>query len=145
MISVRGHMNIERPRFAEVPAWPPVIFLAIVFLAIVALSATVATAKRLNAKPVPPIISNGVRYSVEGDGRDQYVVARDVPKDKVLWRVLVFHTRIDPFKEEDVQWVFISELKLVDKTLFIKDEKSRCYTVNLATHEVRKQACVLAP
>ena len=112
-----------------------------VLLGIVAVLAMSGAAKRLAPKPVPPIVSNGVRYSVEGDGRNQYIVAQEVSTEKVLWRTLVFHTRIDPFKEEDVQWVFINELKLDDKTLFVRDETSRCYSVDLATQRVRKQEC----
>jgi hypothetical protein len=106
-----------------------------------ALLAGFAVAKRVAPKPVPPVIANGVRYSVDRAGRDQYVVAQDVATDRVLWKVRVFHTWIDPFKEEDNQWVFINELKLMGNTLLMKDEKSRCYSIGLATHSVKKQEC----
>ncbi len=112
---------------------------------VIALLGAVAAAKRIPPRPVPPITSNGVRYSVDGDGRDEYVVAQDVSSEKVLWKVRVFRNRIDPFKEEDVQWVFINELKLNDKTLLVRDEKARCYAVDLARHAVKKQACGNAP
>ena len=108
---------------------------------ILAQLAVFAAAKRVAPKPVPPVIANGIRYTVDRDGPDQYVVAQDPATDQVLWKVRVFHTRIDPFKEEDNQWVFIDELKLMNNTLFVKDEKSRCYSIDLSTHAVKKQPC----
>ena len=107
----------------------------------VALCSIAAIAKRLPPKPVSPVVANGIRYSVDGDGRDEYVAAQDLATGKDLWKVLVFHNRTDPFKEQDVQLVYINELKLMNSTLFVKDERSRCYAVDLATHEVKKQAC----
>jgi hypothetical protein len=114
---------------------------SLILFGLILIVAASAVAKRLAPKAVPPVTADHVRYSVEGDGRDQYVVAQDVSTDKVLWKALIFHTRIDPFKEEDVQWVFVTELKLRDNTLSLVDEKSRCYLVDLATHKVRKKAC----
>ena len=43
-----------------------------------------ARAVRLPPKPVTPVISNGVRYSAEGDGVDQYVSAVDVASCNVI-------------------------------------------------------------
>ncbi len=110
---------------------------------VIAVFTVSATAKRLAPKPVPPIVANGIRYSAEGNGEDEYVVAQDVSTKKVLWKVNIFHNQIDPWMERDVQDVYINELKLNDKTLFVMDEKSRCYSVDLATHDVKKRACVL--
>ena len=100
-----------------------------------------ALAKRLSPKPVTPVTSGGIRYSAEGDGRDQYVVAADASTGNVLWRVKVFHTDIKPWWEEDVQWVYITNLKIADKSLFVRDEKSRCYSVDLTRKHVKKQQC----
>src|SRR3954451_15563710 len=77
-----------------------------------------ALAKLMPPKPVTPVISGGIRYSAEGDGRDQYVVAADASTGNVLWRVKVFHTHIKFWVEEDVQWVFITNLKIADNSLF---------------------------
>jgi outer membrane protein assembly factor BamB len=98
-------------------------------------------AKRVPPKPVSPVISDGIRYSTEGDGRDQYVVAGDTSSGNELWRGKVFHNRIKFWREEDVQWVFITDLKLVDNSLLIRDERSRCYSVDLTTRQVKKQEC----
>ena len=55
---------------------------------------TYATAKRVPPKPVAPIVSEGIRYWAEGDGKDSYVVATDEASGKTLWRVKVFGFRI---------------------------------------------------
>jgi hypothetical protein len=109
-------------------------------LVLLFLAASVA-AKRMAPKPVSPVVSDGLRYSAAGDGRDQYVVAADVSSGKELWKVKVFHNDIDPLLEEDVQWVFITNLKRVDYALVVKDEKSRCYSLDLRTKSVKKQFC----
>ena len=75
------------------------------------------------------------------DGRDQYVVATNVVTGQELWRVRVFHTHIKFWIEEDVQWVFITDLKLVDNSLFVRDGKARCYAVDVKGHRVRKALC----
>src|SRR5579872_693135 len=100
-----------------------------------------AQAKRVTPKPVAPVISGGIRYSAAGDGRDQYVVAADATTGSVLWKVKVFHTHIKPWIEEDNQWVFISDLKLEADSLFVRDESSRCYSIDLSTTHVKKRPC----
>lgn len=114
--------------------------LLITYLVLASLAVS-ALAKRIPPKPVTPIISAGVRYSAEGDGRNQYVAAADASSGSVLWRVKVFHTHIKFWEEEDVQWVFITDLKLVDNSLFVRDEKSRCYSVDLTKRHVKTRQC----
>lgn len=108
--------------------------------ALISLS-NILAAKIAPLKPVPPVESKGVRYSADRNGRDQYVVAADTSTGKLLWRVRVFHTHIKPWIEEDIQWVFITELKLVNNSLFVRDGKERCYAVDIKTHAVRKADC----
>ena len=56
-----------------------------------------------------------IRYGAEGDGKDGYVVATAEASGKTLWRLKVFHTRIEFWRgEEDNQWLFISDLKLAE-------------------------------
>jgi len=100
-----------------------------------------AAAKRMPPKPVSPVVADGVQYSAAGDGRDQYVVASEASSGKVLWKVKVFHNDINFAMEEDVQWVFITNLKLLDNSLLVRDEKSRCYSVDLGGKHVKKQQC----
>jgi hypothetical protein len=108
---------------------------------VVALLAMSALAKRLPPVPVPPVMSGGISYSAGGHGRDQYVIAADTSSGNELWRIKVFHNYIRPWLEEDVQWVFITDLKLVDHSILVRDEKSRCYSVDLSSRHVKKKKC----
>jgi hypothetical protein len=105
------------------------------------LLAQVLYAKRIAAKPVSPVVSNGVEYSAEGGGQVQYVVATDMGSSRQLWKVEIFRTHIKPWLEPDVQLVFITDLALRGGTLLIRDEKARCYELKLATKKVKKRAC----
>ena len=98
-------------------------------------------AKRLPHQPVSPITSAKVIYSADGDGRTGYVVANEVATGKELWRVRIFHIHVKPWIEGDNQWIFISDLKLLDSALLVRDERSRCYRVDLATRHVTKITC----
>ncbi len=100
-----------------------------------------AIAKRNPIKPVQPIISGGIRYSAEGDAGNHYIVATDTSSDRRLWKVKVYHNHIKMWEEIDVQWVPITKLELLDNSLHIKDEKSRCYSVDLVSKRVKKQQC----
>ncbi len=102
---------------------------------------TNVSAKRAAPQSVNPVVSGNTKYSAQGDGRTGYVVANEVTTGKELWRVKIFHIHIKPWLEEDVQWVFISDLKLLDSTLLVRDEKSRCYRVDLTTKQVKKSDC----
>ncbi len=110
-------------------------------LVVLAFFSASALAKRLPPQPVPPVVSGGIRYSAGGHGRDQYVVAADAASGKELWRIKVFHNRIKPWLEEDVQWVYITDLKLVDHSILVRDEKSRCYSVDLKSKHVKRREC----
>lgn len=92
-------------------------------------------------RPVAPVVANGVEYSADGDGRNGYVVATDIASGRELWKVKIFHTRIKFWVEEDVQWVYITNLKLVGDALLVRDEKARGYSVDVKSKHVRKQAC----
>jgi hypothetical protein len=95
-------------------------------------------AKRAAPEPVAPV-SGGMNYlAPNDDGRIGYVQASD-SAGKHLFRIKVFETKIDPSLEEDVQWVFIARLKVVGNSLWVKDEKSRCYSIDLDTKAVEKK------
>jgi outer membrane protein assembly factor BamB len=117
---------------------------AIIVYATLTLGTVVTAAKIAPPKPVVPVEANGVRYSADRDGSDQYAVAIDIATGKQLWKVKVFHTHIKFWIEEDVQWVFITDLKLMDSSLFVRDGKARCYAVDINSHRVRKAPCSVA-
>jgi len=119
-------------------------FRASLLSAVISLATVTALAKIAPLKPVPPVESDGVRYSADRDGRDQYAVATDIATGKQLWKVKVFHTHIKFWIEEDVQWVFITDLKLMNSSLFLRDGKARCYAVDINGHRARKAPCSLA-
>lgn len=109
---------------------------------LVALSGASAIAKRVPPKPVAPVEEQGVRYTAEGDGRDQYVVATDIASGKELWERKVFHVHIKPWLgEEDNQWVFITDLKVTESSLLVRDEKARCYSIDLTTKHKKRLNC----
>jgi hypothetical protein len=100
-----------------------------------------ALAKRIPPKPVPPVLSGVTQYAADGDGQDEYVVTTDASSGNILWKVKVFHNHFKFWIEGDVQWVYITDLKLVDNWLFVRDEKCRCYFVDLKKKRVRKRQC----
>jgi hypothetical protein len=121
----------------SVMRWCPVFLIFVL-----ALSAGVAAAKRAAPKSVPPVTHDGITYSVPNDnGRLGYLVASDAKSGKRLSDIKVFETNIDPQLEEDVQWIFITELSVEGNSLLVKDEKDRCYRVDLATKHVEKASC----
>jgi hypothetical protein len=96
--------------------------------------------KRAAPAPVAPVFHGGIAYSAPNDdGRTGYVQASD-SAGKHLFRIIVFQTEINPNLEEDVQWVFITDLRLAGNSLWVKDEKSRCYSADLQTKVVKKKA-----
>lgn len=97
------------------------------------------TAKRAHPEPVAPIVQNNVRYSAEGNGQRQYVVATELSTGKELWKAEIFHVDYKPDLEQDIQDVYIKELKPVNRALIVKDEKSRCYLLDLSTRKVKKK------
>ncbi len=113
-------------------------FCALLVTAVVALTPAAAIAKIIPQKPVLPVESNGVRYAAEAA---EYVAATDITTGKQLWRVRVFYTHIKPWLEPDAQFIFIKELKLVGGSLFVRDGKARCYTIDVRNHRVRKAVC----
>ena len=98
-------------------------------------------AKRVPPKPVSPVVHAGVTYSAAGDGRGGYVVATETSTGKELWKVKAFTVQIRFRMEEDVQWVFITDLNLDSNALLIRDEKSRCYRLDLDKKRVKKDIC----
>jgi hypothetical protein len=94
-------------------------FSVLVFLSV--LITTAASAKRIAPKPVPPIIRDGVLYSAPNDnGRIEYVSASDAKTRKKLWDIKIYEPIIDPNLEEDVQWVFITDLRLAGHFLLVQ-------------------------
>ena len=130
--------NVKDFRHRRTVLARPILTAIICFVAITPLA---LNAKRMNPKPVRPVVYNGIEYSAAGDGKVQYVLATDSLSGKLLWKVKVFRTHIKPWVEEDTQWVFISDLSLLGTSLLVKDESSRCHLIDLRTRHVKKTQC----
>ena len=110
-----------------------------ILVVILVLSAAPVFARRTPAPRVPAVEHAGVRYVAPNtSGRVAYVEARDVQTGAELWRTPVFTNRIDPSLEEDVQWIFIKRLDVIDGTLVVIDERDRKYLVDLKTSRVQR-------
>jgi hypothetical protein len=83
-----------------------------------------ADAKRAAPKAVPPIVIDGIEYSAPLD-RIGYVVARWTKTKREIWirQVYVIKYEYKLGLEEDVQWVFINDLRLEGGKLKIGNEK----------------------
>jgi hypothetical protein len=101
-------------------------------IALIMLSvATPAFADRSPPPTVQPLEYNGVRYSApNSSGRVAWLEARRIDDNTLLWRTEVFRNRINPSMEEDVQYVFIETLQLVDGKIAVTDEKGKTYFVD---------------
>jgi hypothetical protein len=110
---------------------------ALIFVAVALLLPSLALAKRVAPAKVAPVIHQGVRYiAPNDDGHRAYIEARDVQTNKKLWDLTVFVNRIDPKREEDVQWVFIKALNIRDGALIVTSERDKIYRVDLKTKAV---------
>lgn len=115
-------------------------FIAILFL-LALTPPDVANAKRGPVPKVAPLKRDGIRYVAPNDKTSGgYIQARDAKTDKLLWEVTVYKNSINPFLEEDVQWVLIKKLSFVNNDLVVVDERNRAYTVDLKTHKVRPKS-----
>lgn len=98
-----------------------------------------ADAKRTPPAAVAPVLAGGVRYvAPNDDGRRGYVQAWDTHTGKLVWEVTVYTNAINPDLEEDVQWVFIKQLRLAEGKLRVMDERDQAYSVDLQSRAVKK-------
>jgi hypothetical protein len=112
-------------------------FSILLCLALVAMVASDALAKRMPPKPVTPAVHEGVKYvALLENGREGKVEALDEKSGKKLWDVTVYTVKIIPDLEEDVQWVFITDLAVKDGKLLVTNEKNAQYAVDLKTKKV---------
>jgi hypothetical protein len=84
------------------------------------LMSELGSAKRLSPAKVDPVVYEGVRYVAPNDvGCRGYIEAWNVETNKKLWELTIFTNYVDPNLEEDVQWVFITALKIQDGRLMV--------------------------
>jgi hypothetical protein len=106
---------------------------------LIAFVPAIAHAKRTAPPKVEPVVYKGVRYiAPHDDGRRGYVQAWDAETNQTLWELTVFRNPVNPLLEEDVQWIYIKKLSVLDGRLIVVDERDRAYRIDLKTRMVKK-------
>jgi hypothetical protein len=111
-------------------------------LVILALVASVPSVQAKRAAPamVEPVIIGPVRYSASPDPEFMgFVIATDVSTGKELWRQRIYNVPINPLREKDVQWVFITSLRQEGDALLISDERGENFRLDLATRKITRR------
>ena len=101
-----------------------------------------ALAKRMAPKEVPIITHEEIEYSAphftylfsnEMKHNGGYLLAKDAKTRNKMWLKEIYEIKINPFLERDVQEIFITEIKILDGKLQIKDQKERTFIVDPKT------------
>jgi outer membrane protein assembly factor BamB len=96
-----------------------------------------AFAKRRAPSPVPAVVWEGVEYRTPLDVEHMgHVQAFQLSSGKMLWETKVYHVWIMPLVEEDVQWVFISAMRIQDGKLLVRNEIGNSFKLDLKTGRV---------
>ena len=134
-----AYFSVKRTMKRSCPFVLPWRRIALILACLVLLAPSLAFAKRAEAAKVEPVIYGGVRYAAPNDnGRRGYIQAWDTKTETKLCELTVYRKFINPFLEEDVQWVFIKKLSVEDGWLKVIDERDREYGVNLKTRMVKR-------
>jgi outer membrane protein assembly factor BamB len=91
-------------------------------------------AKRAAPRYVIPIVYQGIEYRAL-HSKMGYVEARDVETGERLWKRRIYNERVKPWLEADVQWVFITDLKIQNGKLVVTNKNGNRYIVNPKTGE----------
>ena len=119
--------------------------LAIVF-SVMALLACLTSAKRTAPPKVEPVIHDGILYvAPNDDGRRAYIQVWDIQTNKKFSELTVFTNHIDPKLEQDVQWVFINKLNVLDDTLLVTSERGKTYRIDLSTKAITQSDLEQSP
>jgi len=113
------------------------LFSSVLLAVVLAAAPLPLLAKRAVPKPIPPVLRNGVIYSVPHDLMMGVVVATDLTTGTVLWRRQVYTVRIDPSLEEDPQDCYITDLQATDDRLRVANERGFVYNLDLETLQVQ--------
>jgi hypothetical protein len=112
-------------------------------LMILSLGLGPAYAKRAAPKDVPPVTFEGIKYAAPSSGlvngkkqNGVYIEATSLETGKLLWELRIYEVKYDPNLESDVQDVFITSLKIVNRNLEILNEAGDKFVVDLSRHKV---------
>jgi hypothetical protein len=115
------------------------LFLVFIFSALCMVMPSLLSAKRLPPELVEPVSTGTLRIEAPlNNGREACIYAYDRADGHLLWSVVVFTQKIDPNLEEDVQWRFITGLKIVGDVIEVTAEGGARYRVFITTRKVEK-------
>ena len=91
---------------------------------------------------ISPIIYKDIKIVAENNSPYNmgFVKAFDVTTNMPLWSNLVYRIKIKDNIEDDTQWVFIKEMKIVNDKLLVLNESNRTYVVDPHTGKVLNDA-----
>ncbi len=116
---------------------------SIVFVMLVLIWPAIGSAKHIKPKAVPAVFTSTLRIEAPlDDGKSGRIQAFDRADGHLVWSVVVFKNRIYPWREECVQWRFITSMTVVGDTVEITAEDGRRYCVLLATRRVERLAAL---
>ncbi|MBI5414220.1 hypothetical protein HZA38_01770 [Candidatus Peregrinibacteria bacterium] len=82
-------------------------------------------------KDVEPLIYGEIKFIAPREHLG-FIEALDKNTGEKLWELQIYKTIIDPALEEDVQWVFITKLKMATNgRLIVFDSNGKIYSVNI--------------
>ncbi len=114
-----------------------------IVFSILVLSISFLYAKRTPPPEVPSIIHNGYEYIakysdgfIKGNGQ---IVIKSITDSKVKKIISVYSIWYNPFKEKDVQWIFIKKIELIDNnTIRIYNENEEVFDLILTKFKIKK-------
>jgi outer membrane protein assembly factor BamB len=95
------------------------------------------SAKRAAPQKVTPVIYEGTRYEAPTDQMG-FVVAIDNTTGKKLWEKRIYKVWFKFWPEKDVQTIYITEMRIENQKLIIRNEKDEYYSLDLRTKDVEK-------
>ena len=113
-------------------------FMIYVIALLVVSIATTALAKRIEPKPVPPIIKDGIEYSAPS-AHMGFVVAKWIKTNRQIWSKQIYVVKYE-YKyglEEDAQRCFIKSLKLEGNQLIITNEEGSTFSLDIDTLQTK--------
>ena len=112
---------------------------SIIVSAFLALLASTALAKRAAPNNVTPVVINGIEYRAPLEIEKIGVVqAWDLTQRKLLWEKKIYSSRANPLLEQDIQWVFITELQTRGGLIFVTNERGERFSLNSESKVVTK-------
>jgi len=116
----------------------PAMIITVIF--VLGIINSPALAKRAEPKPVNPIIKDGIEYSAPLEPNQiGFVIATWQKTKRVIWNRQIYTVKYEYKRglEKDVQWFFISKLRLADNKLIITNELGYEYELDLDSLSVK--------